>query len=172
LDDPRVAPKLRAFLHASCPKALELLGHEATRTGVSPWRADQFENLAKQELKSGKLLDAVYHIGIGTHMIADQAVPWHSVSDAHGVAAGHSNIHIFLEGCTDSFLKLNDQGQAGSFQTGLEELARKARADILVTLERDAKSTSSLSIRELQESQKRIAEFEALDTGDGFQSGA
>jgi hypothetical protein len=160
--------------HPAAAKGPEQVTCEvASREGVglAPWRAEQFEKLARESARSGKFDDTVYELGVATHYVSDQAVPWHSATDAHGEGSGHPNIHIFIEGCADAFLNEKDPRYDPEFARGIETGAKLVRKQLQKKL-KGPLGVRALLIEELRISSQKRKEFEALDTPDTFLNGA
>jgi hypothetical protein len=88
------------------------------------------------------------------------------MADSHGVAAGHSGIHIFLEHCTDAFLNEHDPAWDQEFAKQVRARASVRRTELLAKA-RQATGVPDLAIQALEESLPHHFELEKLDVMDG-----
>lgn len=202
IDNVKIAGSLSQVRSMSCPDAVQYLSknfapdtmkplpgdapdalkraREST-VGSSPWRAEQFANDAHRSVLAGNPVDAAYYLGVGAHYIADHAVPWHAITDAHGEngglplaeedgkQSGHANIHIFLEHCMDSFLNPTDP-RYPDLVAQVEKQAREKLKDLLART-RNEKGIPSIAISALEESEPKGKAILALDDASTFVSG-
>ncbi len=94
----------------------ETIGHEKMLSaGTAPWRVEQFQELAWQNLKNVKVVKGgyqqgtkaegdlrkvyrgMYYLGVMSHYSSDAAMPYHASSDWNGWATGQGGIHFFFE---------------------------------------------------------------------------
>ena len=171
------------FHNASTDADPELQKARFSPLGTSPWRIDQFQNLAIAELQSlladktidpEKIKRVAYYMGLAAHYVGDHAVPWHADSDSHGMKAQHGNIHIYLEKCVDYFLGKADDPVLGlkvnpnpdlAIEGRVYALAQKRREEILKRIDPTA-SMIKIAILELEESLPEKTKFENLDQPD------
>lgn len=77
---------------------IAIYGEDAVKKyGIAPWAIERRSNLIIDMMKQGRWDDAVYHMGVLGHYIADLHQPLHTILNYDGQFTGNDGIHFRWE---------------------------------------------------------------------------